>query len=459
MALWRLPTQAPPSGARLSETLASSWWAATSRHHVHAQDFAALDHDLDVEVAVVGAGLTGLSTAHHLHQAGVATAVVDAAEVGSGATGRNGGMAVPRYKRTFAELERGYGESTAIGMYEAAHHGLRVLREIVACHDLACDHINTGHLTPIDNDQDCKRFEEDLLWLKTRVHDGVSRLLDAPEAARKCGTTFYRAAYLEPRGVSIHPLEYAQGLATALASKGVRIHAGTPALSWTEADDGVVVRTPRARIRARHLVLSTGAYSDLTDAGGVLRRRVVPVVSAVISTEPLSAALRASLLPDGESATDAKRLTNYYRVLRDGSLLFGGRGGASSEAGPRNFERLRRDMVKLFPQLRGVATRQRWYGLVDASLDGLPHIGSLSRRVHFGLGFNGRGLVMATLFGEHLAKRAMGSTDAPLGPMSEGRFESIPLHALRVPAKQAAITWMQCVDILQRHKGARGRLS
>lgn len=412
-----------------------------------------------MEVAVVGAGLTGLSAAHHLQQSGVSCVVLDAAEVGGGASGRNGGMAVPRYKRTFPELERAFGVDTAVRMYEAAHHGLQVLRDIVSAHGLECDHINTGHLTPIDNDSDCARFRDDVEWLKSRVGDDAPRLLDATQTARKCGTTYYRAAYFEPRGVSIHPLEYTQSLALALTRKGMAVHTQTPVLDWAETGDSVVLQTPNARVRARQLVLGTGAYSDLTPAGGPLRRRVVPVASALISTEPLSPEMRVSFLPDGESATDGKRLTNYYRILRDGSVMFGGRGGASAEAGTRSFDRLRQDMVNLFPQLRHAAVLHRWYGLVDASLDGLPHIGRLSHRVHYGMGYNGRGLVLATLFGRHLASRAMGHADESLGPMSAGPFEPIPFHALRVPAKQATITWMRCVDFLQRHRGARGRLT
>ncbi len=443
-------TEAQRSG---DDEAAASWWAASSRHHTR---FAALHGDLHTEVAIVGGGFTGLSTAHHLQQAGVPCAVLEARQLGWGASGRNGGMAVPRYKRSFAELEATYGEATAQALHGLAHEALRLLEGIVQTHGLACDHRRTGHLTPIDNDTDRQRFAADVQWLQHRVNDHSCRLLDEAETARKCGTRFYRAAFHEPRGVSLHPLEYTLSLAQALAAQGVVVHEDTPVLHWEATATGVQLHTPSGRVHARQLVLATNAYTDRTSAGDALRLRIVPVASAVVATEPLPHAARAGILPDGESATDAKRLTHYYRVLRDGSLLFGGRGGATTQASARHFERLHKDLLTLFPHLAGVALRHRWYGLVAATLDALPHLGSLNARVHYGLGYNGRGVLLATLFGQRLAALAHGRSPPALGPMSDSRFGSIPFHALRVPAKQVALTWLQCVDHLQRHQGRRG---
>jgi gamma-glutamylputrescine oxidase len=439
-----------------TESAANSWWASSSRYSVECSPLTA---DLETEVAIIGGGFTGLSAAYHLQRAGVACAVLEAHQVGWGASGRNGGMVVPRYKRTYAELEKGYGEATARQLYWLAHEALKTLEDIVQDHGLSCDYRRTGHLTPIDNEVDRARFEADIDWLRLRPRDRVPRLLDAAETAKKCGTSHYRAAYLDQRGVSIHPLEYAQSLAGALAAGGVAIHGQTPVLRWEATDTGVRVETPRGCVRARQLVLATNGYTDLTPAGDEVRRRVVPVASAVIATEPLPEALRAVILPDGESATDAKRLTNYYRVLRDGSLLFGGRGGEAAHASARHFERLRRDMLNLFPQLHDIELTHRWYGLVAVTLDSLPHIGSLNARVHYGLGYNGRGVLLATLFGRQLASLAMGEGQPALGPMNEGRFVPIPFHALRVPAKKLALTWLQFVDSLHRNQGNRGHLA
>ncbi|MBC5767889.1 NAD(P)/FAD-dependent oxidoreductase [Ramlibacter albus] len=422
----------------------ASWWAASSRH---ACDFAALREDIETHVAVIGAGFTGLSAAHHLCELGLRCVVLEANRIGWGASGRNGGIAVPRYKFTYPELEDKYGEATALLMYRAAHDAVDSLERIVRQHGLDCGFVRSGHLTPVVSASDVARFIADVEWLASRVHDTAPRMLDAAEASRRIGTAFYSAAYHEPRGGVIHPLEYCITLANALYAAGVRIHCGTPATRWQVEGDGVVVHTPNGRVRAKQLVIASNAYSDLTPAGKPLEKRVVPVASAVIATEPLPPDLRESLLPGGEAATDAKRLTNYYRVLRDGSFFFGGRGGASSRASQRIYDRLRRDMVAIFPQLASVAVRHQWFGLVAMTLDTLPHVGSLDARVHYGMGYNGRGVALSALFGRLLANRVAGHAPA-VGPMSSGRFEPIPFHALRVPAKQVAITWKQLVDAL-----------
>lgn len=272
-------------------------------------------------------------------------------------------------------------------------------------------------------------------------------MLDARETSARIGTEFYKAAYFEPRGAGIHPLEYCQALARSLAGRDVGIFCHTPVESWSPEAGGVVLRTASARVKARHLVIATNGYTDLTDAGAQLKKRVVPVASALIATEPLGADLRARILPQANLATDAKRLTNYYRVMPDGRFVFGGRGGASSQATDRVYRRLAKDMAAIFPALAGIALDYRWYGLVAATLDFLPHVGQLSPEVSYALGYNGRGVALSALMGSRLARLALGDA-VDLGPMSHGAFEPIPFHALWVPAKQVTITYMQIRDAI-----------
>jgi len=425
-----------------------SWWRASAPR---GGNFAPLSSDLDVDVAIIGAGFTGLSAAHHAQARGMSCAVLEANCVGWGASGRNGGIIVPRYKWTFPELERHYSEAVALLMHSAAHDGVSTIEEIVHEHGLECGFARCGHLTPIVHAADIGRFSADVTWLAAKAGDRVPLMLNADETAMRTGSALYGGAYFEPRGASVHPLAYCLSLGAALAAKGVQIHCETPVLSWDVLPDAVMVKTPAAKVRAKQLIIGTNAYSDLTPANFALRKRIVPAISAVISTQPLPEAVRGSILPGGEMATDAKRLTNYYRVLPDGSFFFGGRGGASNTVSPRAFDRLREDMVTLFPQLDEVPVKHRWSGLVAMTLDTLPHLGSLHRRVHFGMGYNGRGVGLATLFGKQLVRMASGEA-VQLGPMTEGWFKAIPFHSLRLPAKQAVITWKQLMDSLQ---GAR----
>lgn len=433
---------------------AASYWHGTSRHAVPVDPLA---EDIEADVTVVGAGFTGLSAAHHLHAAGRTCVVLEANEVGWGASGRNGGIAVPRYKLTFPELERAYGLDTAMRMYRLAHDALDRLEQIVRRRRLDCGFGRYGHLTPLYAEMDAARFRADVDWLARHADDRAPAVLDREATAARLGTGFYAAAYFEPRGGGLHPLEYCQALALSLRADGVRVHAASPVDEWTVDADGVTLRANGRRVRARQLLVATNGYTDLTPAGDPLKRRVVPVASALIGTVPLPADVRASLLPKGNLATDAKRLTNYYRLMPDGRFVFGGRGGASSEPKPGAYDRLAQDMVDIFPQLAGASLEYRWFGLVAATLDFLPRVGRLRERVSYAMGYNGRGVALSALLGAKLAELALGGEVKGMGPISDGAFAPIPFHALRVPAKQAAITWMLLRDTLGAALSGRPR--
>jgi glycine/D-amino acid oxidase-like deaminating enzyme len=263
------------------------------------------------------------------------------------------------------------------------------------------------------------------------------------------GSDLYQDGYLEPRAAGIHPLQYCNALASSLAKQGAGIYCGTTVTSWRSNGGQVEIQTPGASVRARELIIATNGYSNLTPAGSQLEKRIVPIASAVITTEVLPPALRNALLAGGQLATDSKRLTNYYRILADGSFFFGGRGGAGSSASPAAYERLRQDMLSIFPMLQGIGIRHRWFGLVAVTLDSLPRIGKLAANVHYGLGYNGRGVGLAALMGKQLAAQVAGEQPS-MGPISDGRFDPIPLHGLRRPAKQAAIWYHQLMDRFER---------
>jgi glycine/D-amino acid oxidase-like deaminating enzyme len=271
-------------------------------------------------------------------------------------------------------------------------------------------------------------------------------LLDRTETEARTGTPFYTGAYFEPRGGAIHPLRFSRQLAAAVARRGGRIHVRTPVLSWSREGASIVVRTPRATVRARRLLLATNAYTDLTRAGADLKRRIVPITSSLIATAPLGESARAAILPYGNVVTDAKRLTNYFRISDDGRMIFGGRGGASHKESERIYNRLTREMAQIYPALADCRVDFRWSGRVAVTLDGLPRVGRLADQVLFAMGYNGRGVALATLLGQMLADLSAGQENE-LGPLT-GAFMPIPFHAFRVPAKKVIMTYYKIRDAL-----------
>jgi gamma-glutamylputrescine oxidase len=419
----------------------ASYWAATRGP---GDDFDELAADRETDILIVGAGFTGLSAAYRLRSMGVDCTVLEANDVGWGASGRNGGMVVPRFKHTFPVLARDYGVPTALDMHRAAHRAVDLIETLVREEGMDCGFARCGHLTPFVHAPDANRFAADAAWLAKEAGDVAPCLLDYSETEAR--TPFYSGAYFEPRGGAIHPLRFSRQLAAAVARRGGRIHVRTPVVSWSREGASIVVRTPRATVRARRLLLATNAYTDVTRAGDGLKRRVVPVTSSLIATAPLDASVRAAILPHGNVVTDAKRLTNYFRISDDGRMIFGGRGGASHQESGRIYRRLAREMARIYPALADCRVDYRWSGRVAVTLDGLPRVGRLADQVFFAMGYNGRGVALATLLGHMLADLGLGQGNE-LGPLT-GALMPIPFHAFRVPAKKVVMTYYKLQDAL-----------
>ncbi|MCP4620286.1 MAG: FAD-binding oxidoreductase [Bradyrhizobium sp.] len=421
----------------------ASYWAATRGP---GDEFHELEVDGETDVLIVGAGYSGISAAYRLRSLGVDCTVLEANDVGWGASGRNGGMVVPRYKHTFPALAKDYGVPTAFDMYLAAHRAVDLIETLVHEERLDCGFARCGHLTPFVHEPDARRFAADAAWLAKEANDVAPRLLDRTETEVRTGTSFYTGAYFEPRGGAIHPLRFSRQLAGAAARRGGRIHVRTPVLSWSREGATIVVRTPRATMRARKLLLTTNAYTDLTRAGADLKRRVLPITSSLIATAPLGPSVRGGILPHHNVVTDAKRLTNYFRISDDGRMIFGGRGGASHKETERIYSRLAREMAQIYPALADCRIDFRWSGRVAVTLDGLPRVGQFADNVFYAMGYNGRGVALATLLGHMLADLSVGQ-GTQLGPLT-APLNSIPFHAFRVPAKKVVMTYYKMRDAL-----------
>ena len=420
-----------------------SYWAATQGP---GEKFNELAIDSETDTVIVGAGFSGLSAAYRLRSLGVDCTVLEANEIGWGASGRNGGMVVPRFKHTYPVLAKEYGIATALDMYRAAHRAVDLIETLVNSEAMDCDFARYGHLTPFVHDHDAQRFAADVAWLAKEAADVVPRLIDRTETEARTGTPFYNGAYFEPRGGAIHPLRFSRRLATAVVKRSGRIHVRSPVLSWSREGRSIVVSTPTARVRARKLFLTTNGYTDLTRAGTDLKRRVIPITSSLIATVPLNDSVRGSILPRGNVVTDAKRLTNYFRISEDGRMIFGGRGGASHKETEQIYRRLSREMAQIYPSLADCSIDFRWSGRVAVTLDGLPRLGRLSDNVYYAMGYNGRGVALATLLGHMVADLSVGH-ELELGPITSP-FASIPFHACRVPAKKMVMTYYKLRDKL-----------
>ena len=425
-------------------THANSIWRATANS---VPALPKLDRDLKTDVVVVGAGFTGLAAAHHLYTSGVECVVIEANDIGWGASGRTGGNLVPQYKKGFAELARTFGTSQALRLHAMMREGFESIEEIISVYSLDCGFVRSGFISAAHTANALAKLQDDVRWLNREAGDTAPRMLDGNEVRDELGTNVYRGGYLDPRGGRIHPLDFVSGLAACLHERGVPIFVSTAATRISEEEGGAVVETPGGRVRGQKVLLATNAYTDLALRMGDLHRRIVPVSSSAIATKPLPQEVAATILPADRVGADTKHLLNYFRPLTRGRLLFGGRGDITGRRDdPGIYCGLERSLETMFPRLTPTEVDFRWAGMVAVTRDNFPHIGRFSERVLYAMGYGGRGIVLANLLGKYLALMVRGET-VDAGPMSENPFLPFRFHGLRIPGMKAAVTYYWLRDM------------
>ncbi|MHC5347378.1 NAD(P)/FAD-dependent oxidoreductase [Metapseudomonas furukawaii] len=420
--------------------LPNSLWAATA---TAGPETPALAGDIQVDVAVVGAGYTGLVTALHLAAAGTRVCVLDAGEPGWGASGRNGGQVIPGLKYDPDTLRKRFGGERAERLIEVAGGAADEVFSLIERYAIDCDATRKGWIQPAAS-QAAMRIIEGRAgqWRRQGVPVEV---LDRAEVAGRIGTSHYLGAWVDPRAGSLQPLSYARGLARAALAEGAAIHGHSRVTSLERDRDAWCLTTAQGfRVRAERVVLATNGYTD--DLWPGLRQTVIAANSFIVATQPLPDALRRSVLPGGEVCSDARRLLLYFKQDAHGRLLLGGRGPFAEPSRTGDWGHLEQSLASLFPQLAGVPFEYRWSGRVALTQDFLPHLHEPAPGLSMLLGYNGRGVALATALGRHLARRLLGTADDFPFPLTGIR--PIPFHGLQRLYLGAGIAWYRLLDAL-----------
>jgi glycine/D-amino acid oxidase-like deaminating enzyme len=402
-----------------------------------------LERDRRADVVVVGAGYTGLSAALHLAERGAEVVVLDAAEPGWGASGRNGGQIIPGLKDDPDELERRFGEATGRRMWEIAGGAADLVFELIARHKIACHAERCGWIAAAPHAAALESLRSRTAQWQRR--GAPVELLDANRIAELTGTTGYTGGMLDRRAGALQPLAFVRGLARAAQQAGAAIHGGSLVRGLQVTPGGWRVDTQAGSVTVRSVILATNAYTD--DLWPGLRRTVVPVQSYQVATRPLPEDVRRQVLPGGQVVSDLRRILFYFRLDPAGRLLMGGRGPLDDRGDPALFARLEAVARRVFPQIGAASWEHRWSGRVALTADHLPHLHEPRPGVLIGLGYNGRGVAMATVMGKLLADRALGAPHAEIGwPVTP--VAPIPLHRWRLPAMALVVRWKRFRDWL-----------
>jgi glycine/D-amino acid oxidase-like deaminating enzyme len=381
-----------------------------------------------VDVAVIGAGFTGLSAARTLAQRGAKVAVFESETVGWGASSRNGGMVLTGMKLGVNQLISMYGRDLARRMYAASLATIDCVEQIVREEAIDCDFSRCGHLEVA-----CKQRHFDDYARQAEVigreFNHELRVVPRNELSAEIGSAIYYGGMVDEVSAGLNPARYVGGLGVAAVKAGAEIfeHTRVEGLERESSQGEAVwkVVTSRGTLRAGEVFVATGGYTS--EATPALQKRIIPIGSFIITTEVLPEALARELSPRNRMIYDSKNYLYYYRLTPDRRLLFGGRAAFFPETDQtirRSAEILRRGMIDVYPQLSDAKIEYVWGGTLDFAFDIMPHAGQLDG-MYYSVGYAGHGVAMATYQGQKMAELIAG--DKPENPFVGIPFRGAPL--------------------------------
>jgi glycine/D-amino acid oxidase-like deaminating enzyme len=357
------------------------------------------------DVAIVGAGYTGLSAALTLARAGRSVHVFDRMRPGEGASTRNGGIASGNLRPGHAELTKAYGRERADAIHLEGKAAREDLADFIAREKIECDFNLTGRFTGASSAKDYDTLARDAEYLARTLKIEAYAVSRAEQHA-VLGTDFYHGGSVRLDIGGLHPAKFHAGLLRRAIEAGATVHGETAVLGLRPEGDGYEVSTARGTIRAAHVIMGTNGYTDKVDPW--LKRRMVPVRSRIIATAPLSDNLMRQLMPKGYMLSETRKLHYYYRPSPDGRrILFGGRDGTIAGDPSWPTESLRRALLDIFPVLSDTAITHSWFGHVAMNRDMIPRIFSRNG-MRYAAGYCGSGVVWARWAGQKAALQILG---------------------------------------------------
>jgi glycine/D-amino acid oxidase-like deaminating enzyme len=387
-----------------------------------------------VDVAVIGAGFTGLSAARTLAKRGAKVAVLESETIGWGASSRNGGMVLTGLKLSVQKLIKMFGRERTARMYAASLATIDCVEQVIQEEKIECDFSRCGHLEVA-----CKKKHFDDYARQADVIDRdfnhKLRVVPRQELSAEIGSSIYYGGMVDDVSAGCNPARYVAGLARAATKAGAEIfeHARVQAIVRDSrvGNIGWQISTSRGQVWAHEVFIATSGYTG--SATPTLQKKIIPIGSFIIATEILPAALARELSPRNRMIYDSKNYLYYYRLTPDRRMLFGGRAAffpENEQTIRRSAQLLRRGMIQVYPQLTDARVEYVWGGTLDFAFDIMPHAGQLDG-MYYALGYAGHGVAMATYQGQKIAELMAADPaggNKPENPFFDIPFPSAPLN-------------------------------
>ena len=381
-----------------------------------------------IDVAVIGAGFTGLSAARTLAQRGAKVAVLEGETIGWGASSRNGGMVLTGMKLGVNKLISMYGRERTQRMYAASLASIDCVEEIVREEAIDCDFSRCGHLEVA-----CKQKHFDDYARQAEViareFNHTLRVVQKTELSSEIGSKIYYGAMVDEVSAGCNPARYVGGLARAAMKAGAQIFEHIRVLTVEreprQGEAGWKISSSRGALWAHEVFVGTSGYTG--KATPVLQKKLIPIGSFIITTEVLPEVVARELSPRNRMIYDSKNYLYYYRLTPDRRMLFGGRAAffpENKQTIRRSADILRRGMIEVYPQLSDAKIDYVWGGTLDFAFDIMPHAGQLDG-MYYAVGYAGHGVAMATYQGLKIAELMAG--DKPENPFVGVPFPGAPL--------------------------------
>jgi len=424
------------------------WWCSAPRPAAETSELPPA-----ADIVIIGTGLTGVSAALTLSRAGRKVIGLDCADIGFGASTRNGGQIGPgNQKFSVKQLIDKFGKKKAQRIYQQGNEMLAYFKALIHAENIDCALTECGRFRgalTVKHYEDAAR-ELEAAKKFAGVEGFVVEKSDVPGEIR---SDEYVGGVIFSKDGGIHPGRFHTGLLEKARRSGASFFGNTPVLGYQQGKDSFTVATPKGSITTRDIIVATNGYTRAL--APFFKNKILPVGSGIIATEPLGKELVAGLLPGHRMYGETSRVPNYFRPSPDGTrILFGGYCADAHRESASSYNSIYGSMLRVFPELKGVGIAHAWSGYVGVSRDHFPHIG-VEEGVHYAIGYSGTGVTRSTYFGHKLALKLLGDTKG-LTQFDDIAFKSHGVLARMPGAVNAYVRWMHFKDVADRLRTSAG---